>query len=184
LQPAHSVAAPARQRAFTLIEILVVLTIIVIVIGTVVLSVTLTGRDAELHRESQRLDALIGMAREQAEMQVRDFGLYLEKNSYRFMVFDPRRLQWFDVEDKELRARTLPQGIEFELVLEARQVVLSPPLGSNAPLPQIILYSSGDITSFEITMKRPGTDHRAALKVTPTGAVEFTDVDHMPGAPQ
>lgn len=181
---ALSVAAPARQRAFTLIEVLVVLTIMVIVIGTVVLSVTLTGRDAELHRESKRLDALISMGREQAEMQVRDFGLYLERNSYRFMVFDPRRLQWFDVDDKEFRSRTLPEGIEFDLVLEARQVVLSPPLGSNAPLPQILLYSSGDINSFEITMKRTGTDHRAELKVAPSGAVEFTDVDHIPGAQQ
>lgn len=184
MKPAHSVRAPTRQAAFTLIEILVVLTIMVIVIGTVVLSVTLTGRDAELHRESKRLDALIGMAREQAEMQVRDFGLYLEKGSYRFMAFDPRRLQWFDVDDKELRARNLPDGIDFDLVLDARQVVLSPPLASSAPLPQIILYSSGEISSFEIVMKREGTDHRAQLKVTPAGAVEFTDVDHMPGAPQ
>ncbi len=176
------VAANARQRAFTLIEILVVITIVVIIIGVVVMSVTLTGRDAELHRESKRLDALIDLAREQAEMQVRDFGIYVGRNSYRFVVFDPLRLAWFDLDDREFRERTLPDGLEFDLILEGRKVVLSPPLGLERPLPQILLYAAGDINSFDITMRRTGTDHRAELKVTPNGAVEFTDVDHMPGS--
>jgi general secretion pathway protein H len=176
--------APKWQRAFTLIEILVVVTIIAIIIGVVVLSVNLTGRDSELHRESKRLDALIGMAREQGEMQVRDFGLYLQKESYRFMVFDPRRQVWTDSDEPELRARSLPDGLELDLVLEARAVLLQPPVGSSLPFPQVLLYSSGDLNSFDITMKRTGTDHRAEIKVTEGGAVEFTDVDHMPGAPQ
>ena len=174
-------AAAARQRAFTLIEILVVVTIMVIIIGVVVLSVNLTGRDSELHRESKRVDALIRMGREQAEMQVRDYGIYLEKDSYRFMIYDPLRLNWLEVEDDSmLRHRSLPDGLEFELVLEGHPVVLSPLLGSETPRPQLLLFSSGDVNSFDITMKRVGTLHRAEIRVLPSGAVEFTDVDHMP----
>ena len=176
-------AAPRRQRAFTLIEILVVVTIIAVIIGVVVLSVNLTGRDSELHRESRRIDALITMAREQAEMQVRDFGLYLERNSYRFMVFDARRQAWRDIDDRAMRERTLPDGLELELVLEGRPVVLTPLLGTNTALPQILLYASGDLNSFDITVKRTGTDHRAEIKLAADGTIEFTDVDHMPGAP-
>lgn len=153
----------------------------VIIIGVVVLSVSLTGRDAELHRESKRLDALIRLGREQAEMQVRDYGLYLEKDSYRFMIYDPLRLAWLEVaDDAEFRPRTLPDGLAFDLVLEGRRVVLAPLLGGAAAKPQLLLFSSGDLNSFDLTIARAGTDHRAELKVKPNGEVEFTDVDHMP----
>ena len=177
---ARPCGAAERQRAFTLIEILVVVTIIAVIIGVVVLSVNVTGRDSELHKESKRLDALIAMVRESAEMQVRDYGLYLEEHGYRFLVFDPRRAQWTEAEEPELRARSLPAGLALELVLEGRDVVLRSPADNSAPLPQIVLYASGDLDSFTITMKREGTDHRAQLHVAASGQIEFTDVDHMP----
>ena len=157
-----------------------VVTIIAIIIGVVVLSVNVTGRDSELHKESKRLDALIGMVREAAEMQVRDYGVYLQDHGYRFMVFDPRHQQWLDAEDAELRPRNLPDGLDLALVLEGRDVLLTPPAGDAPPLPQVLLYASGDINSFTITMQREGTDHRAQLHVAENGTVEFTDVDHMP----
>lgn len=179
-----SIARPARARrrvrAFTLIEILVVVTIIAIIIGVVVLSVNVTGRDSELHKESKRLDALIAMVRESAEMQVRDYGLYLEEHGYRFLVFDARQAQWIDAEEPELRPRSLPDGLALDLVLEGRDVILKPPAADALPLPQIVLYASGDLDSFTITMKRESTDHRARLRVAENGTIEFTDVDHMP----
>ena len=67
---ARTWGAGARQRAFTLIEILVVVTIVAIIIGVVVLSVNITGRDSELHKESKRLDALIAAGREQARLKM------------------------------------------------------------------------------------------------------------------
>jgi general secretion pathway protein H len=176
--------ASGRQRAFTLIEILVVITIIAVIIGVVVLSVHVTGRDSELHKESKRLNALIAMAREQAEMQVRDFGLYLEDHGYRFMVFDPRRQLWIDAEERELRERNLPDGLVLSLVLEGREAILAPPIGNMPPAPQVLLYASGDLSLFDITMKREKTDHHAEIRVAETGAVEFNDVDHMPAAIQ
>jgi type II secretion system protein H len=181
---ARSWGAAARQRAFTLIEILVVVTIVAIIIGVVVLSVNITGRDSELHKESKRLDALIAAGREQAEMQVRDYGIYLQEHSYRFMVFDPRRGMWVDAEERELRERQLPDGIGLDLVLEGREVLLKPPIGDTPPQPQVLLYASGDLNSFDITVKREGTDHRAEIRVAESGEVEFTDVDHMPESPR
>src|SRR5438876_1062952 len=63
--------AGADSAGFTLIEIMVVVVIIGVVAALMVLSFTLTGRDRELEKESDRLFALFTYAREQAELQTR-----------------------------------------------------------------------------------------------------------------
>src|SRR5687767_6026688 len=67
---------PRRHGAgFTLIEMLVVVVIIAIMMATAMLSISATGRDRELEKESERLFALLNYTREQAELRTREFGL-------------------------------------------------------------------------------------------------------------
>src|SRR5215467_13214087 len=78
-------AVRARASGFTLIEILVVVAIIAIISAAMLLSVSLTGRDRELERESDRLLALVKYTREQAELQTRDYGVLFEDDGYEFL---------------------------------------------------------------------------------------------------
>jgi general secretion pathway protein H len=193
----------ARSSGFTLIEILIVLVIIGVISAAVLLSVNLTGRDRELEKESDRLLALVNYAREQAEMQTRDYGIVVHDDGYQFVAYDTRRRLWREVyEDDALHQRMLPAGLDFKLVVDARPVVLQSTgevkqpdvkdkqkvktladlknvtdaaglkeavgtrkMGSddNSTLeqakkikPQIMIYSNGDLSSFQITLEREG----------------------------
>jgi general secretion pathway protein H len=148
---------PGRAAGFTLIEILVVCVIIGIVAAGIVLSVNLTGRDRPLEKEGQRLFTLIDYAREQAELQTREYGVMFRDDGYEFLTYDPRQAAWRSVtEDDALSDRKLPDGLMFKLLVETRPVVLARPKDAKDKTPQVMIFSNGDLTSFAATLERDG----------------------------
>ena len=118
---------------------------------------SLAGRDRDLERESDRLFALINYAREQAELQTREYGILFQEDGYEFLVYDVQLGRWRDVfEDDALVARKLPDGIGMKLVVETRPVVLRRPADAHDKTPQLMIYSDGDLTAFAATLERDG----------------------------
>jgi general secretion pathway protein H len=119
--------ARSRSRGFTLIEIMIVVVIIGVISAGVLLSVNLTGKDRDLDKESERLFTLVKYAREQAELQTREYGVIFHDDGYQFVAYDTRRGRWREVyEDEILRLRKLPDGLDVKLIVDARPVVLVP----------------------------------------------------------
>ena len=167
-----NLASRARARAFTLIELLVVVVIIGIVSAGIILSVNLTGRDSELEKESNRLLTLVNYAREQSELQTREYGLLFRNDGYMFLTYDVRRGIWRDVfEDDALRDRPLPDGLGIRLTVEARPVVLTKPKDDKDRAPQVIIFSNGDLTTFEATMERDSGVRSVTLALDDKGQV-------------
>lgn len=164
---------PLRPRSggFTLIEILVVVVIIGIVTAGVLLSMSFTGSDRELHTEGERLVDLMNYAQEQGELQTRELGLYCTDHSYKFLAFDARRNLWVTITDDDaLRARTLPDAIRLQLDVEGREVVLASVADEQkkkiAPAelqPHVMIFSNGDLTSFRVTLAREGAGQTVTL---------------------
>ena len=172
-----------RPAGFTLIELLVVIVIIGVVMGGVLLSFGGRGRDDQLERERDRLAALISYVQERAAMQTIEYGLRCEQGGYHFVMYDSRKSLWLeDPLDEQLRARTLPTGLDLALVIEDRKIVLpayTDPAKITAATdltPQVILYSSGDLTRFRLTVQRTSAGRSAALSGTAAGKIEVAPI--------
>ncbi|MDE2050058.1 MAG: type II secretion system minor pseudopilin GspH [Gammaproteobacteria bacterium] len=212
--------APRCAHGFTLLEILVVVLIIGVVTAGMLLSMSFAGKDTELETESKRLLSLMDYAREQAELQTRDYGVFFGQHGYEFVVYDVRTGAWRRVfEDDALRERTLPTGLEFKLVVDARRIVLgedmtvpstsqtdskssSQPHGEGAQrsagpdsdsaagsdsqpdsasdsqsdtgksfAPQVMIFSSGDLSSFTITVERASAGRSITLDENQDGDI-------------
>jgi type II secretion system protein H len=159
----------AQAAGFTLLEILVVVLIIGIVTAGVLFSISFTGKDTELQTESKRLLSLMDYAREQAELQTRDYGVLFGQHGYEFVVYDVRTGAWRQVfEDDALSERTLPGGLDFKLVVDARPVVLSDSM-SVPPTPKSNSHSDSDSDSDSAPGAQP---HPSAVPHTGAGAAD------------
>jgi general secretion pathway protein H len=160
---------------FTLIEMLVVVFIIGIIAAGVLLSVNITGTDHELQTESERLATLMNYARDEAEMQTREFGLACSASGYEFYAFDPRTALWGSItEDDALRARSLPAGLTLKLNVEGHDIVFKPPNKEDPKKPDIMIFSNGDLSAFELTVVRDDAARSVKLAVDDKGHIATT----------
>jgi len=145
---------------------------IAIMITLAVVSFNLVGNDRGLERQATRMNAIVQLVSEEAQMQGRDFGLELMLEGYRFVEYDPLLDVWYEiVGDDLLQPGQLEEEMEFDLVLEGRRIQL--PLQAEELedpeedesdkdayerdltddyLPHILILSSGDISPFELSI--------------------------------
>ena len=112
-------------------------------------------------------------------MEGRDFGLRVQEQQYEFLAYDPRKDLWQAVDgDDLLRLRQLPPGLNFHLRLEGREANLKPPADAKQPWPpQIPILGSGDLTPFELKLRREDSDHEATITANAASELEVKNVD-------
>jgi len=176
-----------REGGFSLIELLVVIAIIGIVMSIALLSLGLLGDDRDLQKEGRRMIALVQVAQDEAIMQGREFGLELMADAYRFVEYDPLTNIWGDlIGDDTLRMRQLPEEVEFDLFLEGQRVLLEfEPAEFDDPekaelrdisenyAPHVLIFSSGDMTPFELHIRRTSGDQTVVLESDLLGDMKF-----------
>lgn len=163
----HTRTLPARKQlhsGFTLLELLVVLVVVGIMVAMAVLSFGVLGSDRQAEEEARRFWTILQQAREEAELQVEDLGIYLCATGYEFLRLNQRKNEWELIGDDELfMQRELPEGLRFRMRLESREIILKPGMPDRGDKdenqkypPHIMVLSSGEVMPFELEIEREG----------------------------
>ena len=142
---------PRHPQGFSLLELLVVVFIIGILATMFTLSVGLLGKDSELEKEVDRLQALLRLARENALTNGREFGVRFYPDGYEFAIFQEDFVEYYDQDDDAkdrstwvvvtagnlLGPRRLPEGIVLEMEIDGRNIVLKEKKVTDTKVPEL-----------------------------------------------
>lgn len=142
-----------QTKGFTLLEIIVVMIIISILFGFAIISIGDGGQSQLLKQETQRLMALIRLAREEAIIQTKEMGISINEhaNAYTYTFYVLQEQQWQRLTDEPFHPHQFPAGVQIEVYLAGKTPVLTNT--ENELNPQILILSSGELTPFEILIK-------------------------------
>ncbi|MGE0622608.1 MAG: type II secretion system minor pseudopilin GspH [Pseudomonadales bacterium] len=147
------VPEPVRVQAFTLLEVLIVLTILGVITATVMLSFTGADQEQALKGAAERMALRIELARQRSLTRNREWGIYVEADSYRFAEFDPEGAEggnWVPQSRRPFDKDDLPERVRLMLELEEYDDL---PFEEGDDFPQILIFSSGEITPFRILIE-------------------------------
>lgn len=164
--------APFRnaQRAFTLVEILIVIVIIGTMASLAVLSIGGGDRSLQLEQEARRVHAVMRMAAEKAVFEGEEIGFVLTRAEYRFVRFEPASGAWSDLQEREYREHPLPVGFDFALEVDGD----APRLGATSGAqPSVLFLSSGEVTPFLLAVHDRDQPRMTFL----VGSDGFSDVE-------
>ncbi len=158
---------------FTLIEILVVVVIVAVLALAVTISLATAGGERQLVRESERLQALIAHACNQAELSGREIGVRISRNGYAFALLGFDGWMASDQQD-ELRPRTWLPGLEFALYRDGSEMRLAE---DESQSPQIVCFSSGELSPFVLRLALGDAAKRYEVRGKADGRIDVEPVE-------
>ena len=142
-----------KSKGFTLLEVLVVLSLVTILTGVVVLGFTGADTQQEVKGFAQRFAFRVELARQQALNSNREWGIYVEEQDYRFAEFSPDLGEWEEQSQRPFDATEVPGFVTLRIETEG---VGELPFSDGEHLPQILVFSSGEVTPFTLYLEMPG----------------------------
>ena len=164
----HQYGTVRAGAGFTLIELLVVLVIIGVLASLI--AVSISPNQPSPQRESRRFHLVLEAAREQAVLFNQELGVELRGDSYRVLQWQAQR--WWPVDDELFAEYRLPQNLSQTLWLDGIPI-REGASGSDRPQPQILFFSTGEVTPFGWTLADTADNDQWRLNASPLGEFDL-----------
>ncbi|MEM7610113.1 MAG: type II secretion system minor pseudopilin GspH [Pseudomonadota bacterium] len=179
------------ERGFTLIEIMVTVFIIAIAVGLILPSIGWVKKTQVTEKDLRELAARVALARDEAALQGRNFGVRFYPDGYGFFDLDPDTGAWLTLSDDDLlTTQQFSDDILPALVIEERDIELEPPskrdddddqlldafgnvIETATDVPHIVILASGEVTPFQLSLEKLGDDQFAMLESDFLGQLEL-----------
>jgi len=160
----------AKQRGFTLIEVMVVVVLIGLMASLVQFNFSGNKPEDKLKHESARFAAIFEVAADYGMLNNIELGLVVKKNSYQFLGYDGTR--WTEIPEQDWQANvTVPEDVILSIELDDLPIeepmlfdadtfkekdeddftLLSKEEQEEKIIPQVYILSGGDLTPFSLT---------------------------------
>ena len=142
---------PVRQHGFTLLEIMIALSIMSILFSTALVNIPFDSPSRKLRQESERLFALMRLASEESVLDQSHIGIRFDDNGYSFLRLGAKKANksaapgtdgagadgfafggnseikiptrgWHSLTHSQLRPKLLPSEVEFQLRIDDIEV--------------------------------------------------------------
>lgn len=172
----------ARQKGFTLLEILVVMSIIAISMGLIVVSINPDDEGRNLHEEAFAFKQLLQLLVDESIFQQKDIGMKVKEKHIEFLSFDESSQRWVALSSSEKQGKgetfnnyDFSSFVQVTLEMEDVALFLNPeedeftqkikaidPLKNYQEIeldeeeiiePDIYIFSSGEITPFSFEFR-------------------------------
>lgn len=175
----RSAARPRGSQGFTLLEIMVVVLIAGILVSFAVLSIGDRALADTLDNESRRMERLLVLAQEEAELQGLMLGLRLTEDQIQWVAAASEG-RWIPyAESGPFRARPITPPVRVALQVEGREVppaqTLVDPTASMEP--QALFLTSGEATPMVLDLSAQPLKARYRIAVDPLGRVSRSRID-------
>ncbi len=182
--------ARSVDRGFTLIEVMVTMTIIAILVGAVVLNIDFRNVGTAMRDTARRTGLLMELASDQAVYARQNFGIRFHPSSYEFYVLSEDEdgvSTWELFEDEQLKFRDPSVPTEFAvdisgvpIILEELTVELDEATEEDPIKPHVLFLSNGEMMpDFRVLIT---DEDREFEYVVETGEIEPVVVEQVSGS--
>ena len=144
-----------NKKGFTLIEVLIVITIVAIAMSFVMPNFFGATERQNIQGFSEQLQNKIELARDKAVQQNQEWGLRIDRGEVSFLVFDYASQQWSQMTENPFNSIYYGNFAEIYLKVEEHGHGFDNQ-GDN--LPDLVFFSSGEASPFKIEIRALSSD--------------------------